>query len=236
MNNEQSPYNDQDQLFADYYHGRLAPEASHELEERLDKDEKLRAAFELYKESAQLAESLGVRDLMKKVIEERARPKRSIQRYLIGFTAVAASVLIGFFLFRQEATDHVALFDQYFKSYPDLTNSRQAGTSSHLREAMDLYVKGDFESATALLQQQPTKNDTLRLYLGTSLLASGQSEKALSVLSEIEQPIFEEASLWYQALSKIRLGRITEAKELLQKLTESAAYETRSKELLKALD
>ena len=236
MNSENRSYSDQDQLFADYYHGRLDEEAAQKLEARLETDAALAAAYDVYVESVIVIESLGVRDLMKEVMEEAERPKRNLSRYLIGATAVAASILLGFFIFRSEPVDHSSLFDTYFKSYPNLLSTRQSADNRPMAAAMDYYVKGDFAKASELLKDQPLDNDTTLLYLGTALLGAGQTNEALNTLSEIKQNIFTEASTWYQALGQIRLGNTQLARALLKELPETSTYADRAKALLAALE
>lgn len=93
-----------------------------------------------------------------------------------------------------------------------------ASTNSVFSDAMVAYKLGDYLEARAkwapLLRREPT-NDTLRFYIASAALASGDADAAIALFKELDaQPAsgFHGRSQWYLFLAYVRAGKSEEAK------------------------
>jgi len=229
-------FNEQDERFLDYYQGRLDKAESAQFEARMKQDPELKAAYDLYAESALIAESIGIADLANEVVEERAHKRRPIMRYILGIAAAAAVLLLGIFLFKPDGPNNQELFTEYFRPFPNLANSRSGTESTTLDLALKAYELADYSEAIQLFSQLDSPSDTSRIYTATSLLALGKTNEAFNTLSSIEQPLFDDAKNWYLALTLLQRDDGLKAKELLSTLLHGSAYEARARELLEELE
>ncbi len=230
---------DLDQLFSDYYQNRLNESMRLQFESKMITDSKLKESYASYKQSAILAESLGVRDLVSEVAQEQnqATPyqKRKNQGLIFITMSVAAALLILFFALKPTSNPTESLFDSYFKSYPNLYTTRQISNNLIMEQAMRSYQKGDYQAAIEKFESIEIKSDTLHLYLGTAYLAEGKLKGAKVEFEQVEGSIFEDTKIWYLALTSLRAKEIDKSVEYLSKLKESSPYGKISNELINQL-
>ncbi|MCK9205447.1 MAG: hypothetical protein M0P58_13585 [Bacteroidales bacterium] len=144
--------------------------------------------------------------------------------------------------------DNQALFEQYFKPYPDMVSMKNAGTGhaniqGKLVYAMSLYADQRFDSAFILLSRlhfELPSNDTVSFYLGNTILASGKEPDAARLLfgslSKKPSGLFYTPSRWYSSLIWIKLGKPGLAKPLLIELQSGPVfYKDKADSLLKSM-
>lgn len=218
--------------FKNYYNNRLTTTERLAFEKELELDKKLATAYDDFAESLIIAESLGVRDLMKEVVTERQSSKPKIARLVISTLAVAASLIAGFFIFSPSKPDGNELFKQYFSKYPDLYSVRAGTNNETLDKGLNAYKTEDFEVALDAFRNLNTDNDTIRLYLGTTHLYLGQLEEAQSTLKLIESPLFQETKLWYLGLSYLKSNQLDSLSFYFEPLRGTSTYGERVREIL----
>lgn len=99
------------------------------------------------------------------------------------------------------------LCKRFFTPYPDMLGQRaRTAHNGELLDAMALYAKGDFQAAISPLQQvveKDPRNSMARLYLVSSLLATGDPYKAemhLDFLENYKDRNYADQVDWYNAL------------------------------------
>ena len=174
----------------------------------------------------------------------KSRRPRSLEwKIWLPVAASFALLLVAAWFFLGKAPDPDELFAQYFEVYPNVEAPiyRDSSTSDSLTNkdlAFRRYADDDFEGAIALFESIENKDEGTRFYLGISYLAKGDAKKSIEVLRDIkgEAVQYNTQIDWFLALALLKDGKVGEAKEVLEGLAVSGtAYESRSKELLKAL-
>lgn len=218
--------------FEAYYYNRLNDAERMAFEELLRIDADLSASYNSFTENLVIVESLGVRDLMKEVIAEKQSRKPKTMRMMVSILSIAASIVIGFFIFKPLKPDSNELFEQYFNTYPDLYSTRAGTNNESLTKGLTAYQSEDFETALHTFESLNLNNDTLRLYIGTSQLFLGQLEGARATLNQIESPLFQEAKVWYLGLSYLKSNQADSLKFYFESIRDSSSYSERAGEIL----
>ncbi len=99
------------------------------------------------------------------------------------------------------------LCKRFFTPYPDMVGQRaRTALNGPLLDAMALYAKGDYQGAIPALQQvveKDPRNSMARLYLVSSLLATGDPYKAemhLDFMENYKDRSYADQVDWYNAL------------------------------------
>ncbi len=111
------------------------------------------------------------------------------------------------------------LFAQYFEmpTAPAVRNGDLV-IPQNWRQALDFYVKQDFQSAIPILQEFSNdenfeQKEIAKLLLGASLLSSGNAQAAIPVFEKISRSSsFYADAEWYRALALFKSGKRMEAK------------------------
>ncbi len=160
--------------------------------------------------------------------------------------ALLVLVTVGTLLYlalRSGQQDHRRLYAGYFSPYPDLI-TKKTNSSGYkpdqllLSLAMSYYAHGNYDSAmfvfTNLLEMYPG-NDTLRFYLGVTMLAlptdTMNPEEVFSFLIE-KNSAFETQSRWYLALTHLKNGEIDGCREVLGPLLQGPEFYRKKAEAL----
>lgn len=218
------------ELFDAYLRDELGNKELRDFEDRLMGDNKFKEEFRLYRESITEIKLEGFREEVKHIMESRPKKLRSIKMYWpIGVAAtlilVSSLVYVTFF----EKPD---LYGKYFTPYPNILNTR---SSENALVGIDAYSKGDYLLAIELLKTTPI-SDTTTFYLTQAYMSTGDFELALGELKKIKRTsIFYQQSMWYQALTYLRLDINTEARKILSEIKPGEFKFEESRALLKAL-
>jgi len=151
------------------------------------------------------------------------------------FFALAAYFLI------PKAPSNEKLFSSYLDAFPDVSSETVRGEDvvhNSLGQAMQFYNNGSFEEAIKAFEKIPVTaelKDYANFYQGISLLNTGNAEKALSLLSTVQQENgVQDGVEWYTALAHLKLDDVASAKKVLESISSSKHY--KKKEALQLLE
>lgn len=197
----------------------------------------------------------------KSSLPEKARRKPDSSSYSWMY-AVAAILLIGFFIWQPTQKSNTELFNSYAGSEEVLSEinfSKFGGTADAVAtrggefrlsgytkgeteqalEAISLFQQQEFNSAKNILEElNPRgKNEDLLFFLAVSRLNSGEIDKAVQELEFLDQKPnypYEEEVEFYLALGYLKKGNESSAKTLLEELKNSAGkFARQAGEILK---
>lgn len=185
--------------FDAYVKGKLIGDDKALFEQELLEKEDLNADFKAYKAEVMLIKTLGIRDEMGQVMTSKSVTKKTGQRrWLIPLGVAAALVLVVLFI-RREQADSNAMFEEYFRPYPNAVTSR--ADKSDIGKALSAYEEGEYNQAISLLTGMK-QSDTVVYYSAVSHLALKNAKVALQEFNSIEtESLFSEPSIWYKGLS-----------------------------------
>ncbi len=121
---------------------------------------------------------------------------------------------------RENAMTNEELFAEYFEPYP-ANMVKRGGEVDSLMMGYLAYESGDYVTAIEIFEVQ---TDTIsQFFLGVSYLGIGEVHKAIETLKkyEVVAVVLKDQSLWYRALSHIKLDNKSEAIDLLEKIKSS---------------
>jgi tetratricopeptide (TPR) repeat protein len=162
----------------------------------------------------------------------------------------AASILIlivgSVLLLRPTPTDTLALYEAYYKPYPDVFNPSVRGeastTASAVEKASAAYRAGRYQEALQLFQAlsggDRLEQDNVRLYVGNCHLALGDLDAAGKAFLSIDADshIASQAK-WYLAMTYLKAGTADRAKSVLHTLVdEGGSYADRAREILQKIE
>lgn len=205
-------------------------------------DADLRQEMELQRENILAVELGGVARMLKSMSAEQGREERasgSWKQYL-KYAAIVTITLSGSLWLLSRPSENERLFAEHFTADPGLPVHMGVSTDPVFGDAMVAYKLGDYVEARAkwapLLQQEPT-NDTLRFYIASAALASGDADAAIPLFKELDEQTtsaFHDRSQWYLFLSYVRAGKAGEAKAM--KLEDDAVYGERVRAITSKLN
>ena len=197
------PYLDELERFAD---GQMTPAEQEAFELRLEADQGLQAAYELYEQiTSDLRWVAGHETLRHRLqgldmrLDQRqealGRMRRIQRRQQRRWAVVAAAIVLGlvglWVVLRPAAHDQQRDFAHYYQPDPGLTE--EAAAASHrplLAEAMEQYRTGHYPAALHALRRVPTATmgqDTVLYYTGVFLLRQNQAAAARPYLKRVSQ-------------------------------------------------
>ena len=221
-----------------YLNGEMSGEELAEFEAKMQGDASMREEVAFSKTLFQHANEIDPRDLetisqgANAYFEERAlEAKRPRRRWVMGIAAgIALLCVVGYLLWpSSKSTD--SIFQEAFSPMENLISSMGAAA-----DGMYAYDQGDFSTAAEKLAQVPTQDEMyngMQVYLGISLLGSGQAKEAAEVLerhlaSTSGQPLFEKDAQWYLALAWLKMSDVEQAKKHLQGIAEDPTHPRQS--------
>ena len=171
-----------------------------------------------------------------------------LYRSYVYWAAAAVLILIvgSVLLLRPTPTDTLALYETYYKPYPDVFNPSVRGepnTAASTREkAFAAYRAGRYEEALQLFHALKGDNrqeqDNIRLYLGNCYLALGSLDAASKAFLSIgaDSHITSQAK-WYLAMTYLKAGTADRAKSVLHTLVDDGgSYADRAREILQKIE
>jgi len=161
--------------------------------------------------------------------ETKQPSKAKSYRLLWMAASVAVAVTVGALLFFQSPSNK-ALFAENFEPYRNVIQPIVRGEASKdlKTQAFSAYEKKDFTKAISLFSAlQKTEPEPYYLfYKANSYLVGDQPSEAIPLLKEYlsTQGNFTEKAQWYLALAYLKDGNTSEAKKILQKISDSKSY------------
>jgi hypothetical protein len=172
-----------------------------------------------------------------------------LYRSYVYWAAAAVLILIvgSVLLLRPTPTETLALYETYYKPYPDVFNPSVRGesstsTTSTREKAFAAYRAGRYEEALqlfhALTGDNRQEQDNIRLYLGNCYLALDSLDAAGKAFLSIgaDSHIASQAK-WYLAMTYLKAGTADRAKSVLHTLVdEGGSYADRAREILQKIE
>lgn len=242
-----------DDLVLKYVHNELSPEERYAFELEMENDPFLMESVEGLQQFAAthtISQLQQVQhDLFTSINQKTTTKKASIKKInpflLWAFAACFIGLIVTVswhFILQGNTPNTDQLFAAYYQplTHPDGTVRGEDNKHSE-KDAIALYEKEDYFEAANLYQKLVNNNPENiknRLFLGISYLSSNQTEKAIVVLSGIQQATeYQQDIQWYLALAYIKNKNVTAAIPLLHALSESPNYyQPKAKELVEKFD
>lgn len=171
-----------------------------------------------------------------------------LHRTYVYWAAAAVLILVvgTVLLLRPTPTDTLALYETYYKPYPDVFNPSVRGepsTTASMRErASAAYRAGRYQEAQQLFRSQAgadrQEQDNIQLYLGNCYLALGDLDAASKAFLSIgaDSHIASQAK-WYLAMTYLKAGTADRAKSVLHTLADDGgSYADRAREILQKIE
>lgn len=174
----------------------------------------------------------------RKKLEDIARGLKKKKKTPYWRYAAIILVLLGAatFVWLQMQTGNSTLFDKHYKVYPvedAIRGAEQSGTQQILK----YYTHENYEKVVPLLTAfcaENPENTRFKIYLGNALLQTGQAEKAISTFLGItEDSANYEDSLWYLALSYLKINKLDQARSTLEEVILYDGVHKRNAEILR---
>jgi hypothetical protein len=240
-------------LLEKYLKGQLDEESRAALEQRLEEDEALAAELAWQKRMQQFLRKNQEREQLKTKLEklgdryfsqeEKATtappPRLPVYRRRSLQIAAGIAILIIAGWLTTRLLQQPSLYRQYAQ-HPALALTEMSGEGPDVRDIEQAFNQGDYEAAArdlqTYLQQHPA--DTLALlYRGISLLETGQLQEAASIFSIIRSGKSDLRGLgdWYLALTYLRQGHRSQAREVLRSIPPGADKYEEAQELMDRL-
>jgi len=148
------------------------------------------------------------------------------------------------FYFYSQHPQKQDLADKFFTPYSNIVPiTRGEQPLDDLQSAMQAYEFGRYDIALAGLKKvvaNNSENFTAHFYAAICLIALKQPAPAIDHLKQLvaaENHAFQQPTLWYLALSHLKLNDIQKAKQILQQIVkQDGFYQKKSKELLSQLE
>jgi hypothetical protein len=230
-----------------FVEGKLKPEERIAFEQKCLANPELSAFVDEYRLLRIGMEEVSRNDLRAKL---RSWDEALVQKDKIAFSffKIAAAVfciaiigLIIALLLNKQDQEASKIAQTYFIPYPNMMGERNAAASSAVDSLLHLYDKGQFnevveEFETRIKADGADEGALMRFYLGESLLAAGEYQRAAEVLetfSERENALFDVAR-FHRALALTMAGDDDKARRALYIIhAEKGPYREKAGELLK---
>ncbi|MBT1687601.1 tetratricopeptide repeat protein [Dawidia soli] len=172
-----------------------------------------------------------------------------LYRTYVYWAAAAVLMLIvsSVLLLRPTPADTRALYETYYRPYPDVFNPSVRGepgttTASAREKASAAYRAGRYPEALQLFRSlsgaDRQEQDNIRLYLGNCYLALDSLDAAAKAFLSIggDSHIASQAK-WYLAMTYLKAGTADRAKSVLHTLAdEGGSYADRAREILQKIE
>ncbi len=232
------------ELFEQYLNDQLSQTDRAAFDKKLKNNDQFKESFELHVDAVRTIKSERNKELksfFQNIEKEEKEPRQkhdtpaikktgptkgkifNITKFISSIAAAIAIIVAATFLFQPSSSTDYA--DQYFSPYPNaiVKIERSTPSPSPLQEAMRIYQAEKYPQAITLFEAylKEDADPRVRLYLAISLLAEGQTDKALTqfeALSQLEDFEYEEVNTWYLALSHLKENNEAKAKTVLQSI------------------
>ncbi|MGE0090405.1 MAG: tol-pal system YbgF family protein [Bacteroidales bacterium] len=230
-------------------------------QKKIDFESKLIADKELQEEYV-ISENINKAILEQDVMQLRStiqtltnkneyKRKRKLQRVIfwpMAAAVISLMVIIYFFATRINKTaDPQILFAEYYQTYPTVAVLRNEGDlivpDLIYYNAFLYYENRQFEEAIQLFEEIKNGNSAEIMaifYLALSQIEVGNfisAKQNLLILTQKNDHLFYEQSLWYLALANLKLENTTDAKKILKEIVLNNHYNAiQAKSLLKKLN
>lgn len=235
------------EIFENYLNDEMASEEKITFENQLQNDTKLRAQFELYKETTQFLEvkfsneTLDFKENLKTIsnhhFSENTSKKPKVISMQSKWFAIAAVfvVFIGIW-FLNSGNPSYADYNQH-----ENANFVERGSViKDLKQAQEAFNNKKYEQAIPLFQKVLTeyKRPEIELYYGISLLEVNKTSEAATVFNELKngKSVYKEDAIWYLALVYLKQEKYEECKSYLKKITKDSEKYSKAQRLLNDLD
>jgi tetratricopeptide (TPR) repeat protein len=147
----------------------------------------------------------------------------------VAATAALLLLLAAVFTFVNQQPVHEKLFTQYYSPYNDVITSKSQAERNLLLDGLFYYKTAQYDLAVAKfvkgLEAQPGNHDLL-FYLGSSYLATGNFEQAISSFEQLSEPgsTYYSPVHWYLALAYLGANEVHEARKLLEIIREEGGF------------
>ena len=142
------------------------------------------------------------------------------------FWLAAASILIivaiGTLFYTNSFNKEERLFTDFYRPDSGLISAMSTSDNYLFDRAMIDYKTGKYDAAIASWQQlldAMPENDTLHYFIASALLAESENEQAIQHFEKVignRNSNFYEDACWYSGLAHLRVGKKTEAIELIK--------------------
>jgi tetratricopeptide (TPR) repeat protein len=158
-------------------------------------------------------------------------------------SAAVLFVMILTYLFYFNQSTPEKLFTEYYKPYPNVIPMvRGEGIDFDIKAAMVLYNSGNYRDAIAEFDKIllfDKNNETALFYKGISYISTGDYEKAIPLLKDIQAvpgTRFNDQASWYQALTYLGMNEKENAVTILRDIILKKNYfSARAESLLEKL-
>jgi anti-sigma-K factor RskA len=184
------------------------------------------------KEYAEMLEDSDFQNLKKTLSHTNSEFNSDMQngtRKLFYYLAAASVVLfLGFQFFFNQTPSHTELYNEYvaLNDLPSLVS--RSDDNSDLIKAQVLFETSNYQEALDLFQtSSPSQNSgTILIYKGLSQSQLNKNEEAIVTFNSLVRSDLIDAQKgnWYTALLFVKLNRVEEAKELLNKIISESLY------------
>lgn len=154
--------------------------------------------------------------------DDEKAPKKSFS-WQWAAAAVAVFIIAVVWIFYPTEDFYSKQFSQYYTEDPGLITAMSSESSYDFDRGMVDYKSGEYQDAIQRwekLYQSDPENDTLNYFLGSAHLANQEVETAITYFQRVTQlpeGRFTDDNYWYLALSYLKLGKIDEAINALNK-------------------
>ncbi|MBX2842677.1 MAG: hypothetical protein KTR26_12980 [Flammeovirgaceae bacterium] len=170
--------------------------------------------------------------------------KKVIPPYIqYGFAASVVVFLAFGYFFLFKSIDNTALYNEFYKPYPNIVNPQVRGEENLQADILQYYEIADYNTAIILLEKALEKKEAplaFRFYYGLSLMEIGKTEQAIIVLNQVTESKdikFNDPAEWYLGLIYLRRNDLIKAKDIFETIANSnSSYEKRAGELLEQLN
>lgn len=234
-----------EELIEGYFSGQLTNEEFSDLKTLLEEDAEFRSEFHHQLEIQQTIsqdKSAFLKDRFA-ALDRKTEAKTKWYQY-----AATVAILIGVglgYIFFSGQTDYQDLYTDNFEAYPNVVAPTVRGDSDSdngdMESAFRYYDSEDYTKAAELFGElyKDTQEDYAYFYEAVSLMAAGQTDKAVSNLEQQQWAAAEKYQTiaeWYVALGYLKLENKEKAIIYLEKVANSAEpIANQAQEILKKL-
>jgi len=235
-----------------YLFGQLSADDQTKFELALQDDAEFQAEFQLQKDihfALNDNDAIEVESIMDSIQTRKdiaahtpVKPKRNKTLLII---AIITGLLSGAFLIfnqfnktTEKKIDQNKLYAQFHQQYEAYGINRSETTKTVNDLALIAYSAKKYKEAIQFYSDASSPNNKDKFYHASSLQAIGQYDQALVLFEEIigsEDYEWMEQSLWYAALSELKLGRLDSSKKRLLQLPDTSKFYAQAAALSKML-
>lgn len=225
-----------DQMDA-YLEGTMTAAERQSFERELDNNTELAEMLDAHRSTIFSIESVGVKaDLQQIVAQNRVAKPTKVRSFNRTVLSIAASLLVlvgAFFILKPGAGSSAQkLYQAYYQTDPGLPTLMGSTDNALFDDAMVDFKSGNYDVALEKfndLAARDATNDTLLFYQGVSALEIGDTEMALTFLSQIDQTqsTWAEKTEWTQAMIYLANDNVSGAQTLLEKIANTTGHRYR---------